>query len=62
MIDELLDLIDKEEVDNYSYEKKEVQTLTEEEMKNLCFEVKDWYEDVLKEFKNNFRKNIKHDN
>ena len=30
--------------------KKYVQTLTEDEVKNLCFEVKDLYEDVLKEF------------
>ena len=50
MIYEQLDLIDKEELNNYIKAKKYVQTLTEEEVKNLCFEVKDLYEDVLKEF------------
>ena len=50
MIHEQLDLIDKEELNNYIKAKKYVQTLTEEEVKNLCFEVKDLYEDVLKEF------------
>ena len=50
MIYEQLDLIDKEELNNYIQAKKYVQTLTEEEVKNLCFEVKDLYEDVLKEF------------
>ena len=47
---EQLDLIDKEELNNYIKAKKQVQTLTEDEVKNLCFEVKDLYEDVLKEF------------
>ena len=47
---EQLDLIDKEELNNYIKAKKYVQTLTEDEVKNLCFEVKDLYEDVLKEF------------
>ncbi len=28
--------------------------MTEEEVKNLCFEVKNWYEDVLKEFEIEF--------
>ena len=41
---------DKEELNHYIHAKKQVQTLTEEEVKNLCFEVKDLYEDVLKEF------------
>ena len=50
MIHEQLDLIDKEELNNYINAKKQVQTLTEDEVKNLCFEVKDLYEDVLKEF------------
>ena len=50
MIHEQLDLIDKEELNNYINAKKYVQTLTEDEVKNLCFEVKDLYEDVLKEF------------
>ena len=50
MIYEQLDLINKEELNNYIKAKKYVQTLTEEEVKNLCFEVKDLYEDVLKEF------------
>ena len=50
MIYEQLDLIDKEELNNYINAKKYVQTLTEDEVKNLCFEVKDLYEDVLKEF------------
>ena len=50
MIYEQLDLIDKEELNNYINAKKYVETLTEEEVKNLCFEVKDLYEDVLKEF------------
>ena len=50
MIHEQLDLIDKEELNNYIHAKKQVQTLTEDEVKNLCFEVKDLYEDVLKEF------------
>ena len=50
MIHEQLDLIDKEELNNYIQAKKYVQTLTEDEVKNLCFEVKDLYEDVLKEF------------
>ena len=45
-----LDLIDKEELNHYIHAKKYVQTLTEDEVKNLCFEVKDLYEDVLKEF------------
>ena len=40
MIYEQLDLIDKEELNNYIKAKKYVQTLTEEEVKNLCFEVK----------------------
>ena len=40
MIHEQLDLIDKEELNNYIHAKKQVQTLTEEEVKNLCFEVK----------------------
>ena len=51
MIYEQLDLIDKEELDDYINTKKYVQTLTEDEVKNLCFEVKRLYEDVLKEFK-----------
>ena len=50
MIHEQLDLIDKEELNNYIHAKKYVQTLTEDEVKNLCVEVKDWYEEVLKEF------------
>ena len=50
MIHEQLDFIDKEELNNYINAKKYVQTLTEDEVKNLCFEVKDLYEDVLKEF------------
>ena len=41
MIHEQLDLIDKEELNNYINAKKYVQTLTEDEVKNLCFEVKD---------------------
>ena len=41
MIHEQLDLIDKEELNNYIKAKKYVQTLTEEEVKNLCVEVKD---------------------
>ena len=40
MIHEQLDLIDKEELNNYINAKKYVETLTEEEVKNLCFEVK----------------------
>ena len=40
MIHEQLDLIDKEELNNYIHAKKYVQTLTEEEVKNLYFEVK----------------------
>ena len=50
MIHEQLDLIDKEELNHYIQAKKYVQTLTEDEVKNLCVEVKDLYEDVLKEF------------
>lgn len=50
MIHEQLDLIDKEELNNYINAKKYVQNLTEDEVKNLCVEVKNWYEDVLKEF------------
>ena len=50
MIHEQLDLIDKEELNNYIHAKKQVQTLTEDEVKNLCVEVKDLYENVLKEF------------
>ncbi|MCT1186525.1 hypothetical protein EFL96_12835 [Lactococcus lactis] len=41
MIQEQLDLIDKEELDDYINAKKYVQTLTEDEVNNLCFEVKD---------------------
>ena len=41
MIHEQLDFIDKEELNNYINAKKYVQTLTEDEVKNLCFEVKD---------------------
>ena len=62
MIHEQLDFIDKEELNNYIKAKKYVQTLTEDEVKNLCFEVKDLYEDVSKEFEINFPKNINHDN
>jgi len=62
MIQEQLDLIDKEELNHYIHAKKYVQTLTEEEVKNVCFEVKDLYEDVLKEFEINFPKNINYDN
>ena len=51
MIHEQLNLIDKEELEDYIKAKKYVETLTEEEVKNLCFEVKRSYEDVLKEFK-----------
>ena len=40
MIYEQLDLIDKEELNNYIKAKKYVKNLTEEEVKNLCFEVK----------------------
>ena len=40
MIHEQLDLIDKEELNNYINAKKQVQTLTEDDVKNLCFEVK----------------------
>ena len=50
MIHEQLNLIDKEELNNYINAKKQVQTLTEDEVKKLCVEVKNWYEDVLKEF------------
>ena len=50
MIHEQLDFIDKEELNNYINAKKYVQTLTEDEVKKLCVEVKDLYEDVLKEF------------
>ena len=50
MIHEQFDLIDKEELEDYIKAKKSVETLTEDEVKNLCFEVKDLYEDVLKEF------------
>ena len=45
-----LDLIDKEELNHYIHAKKYVQTLNEDEVKKLCFEVKDLYENVLKEF------------
>ena len=62
MIYEQLDLIDKEELNNYIHAKKQVQTLTEEEVKILCFEVKDLYEDLLKEFEINFPKNINYEN
>ncbi|NEX53406.1 hypothetical protein GTP07_10340 [Lactococcus lactis] len=62
MIHEQLDLVDKEELNNYINAKKYVQTLTEEEVKNLCVEVKDLYEDVLKEFEINFPKNINYEN
>ena len=62
MIHEQLDLIDKEELNNYIHAKKQVQTLTEEEVKNLCVEVKDLYEDLLKEFEINFPKNINYEN
>ena len=41
MIYEQLDLIDKEELNNYIKAKKYVQTLTEDEVKNLCVEFKD---------------------
>ena len=41
MIHEQLDFIDKEELNNYINAKKYVQTLTEDEVKNLCVEVKD---------------------
>ena len=41
MIHEQLNLIDKEELNNYIHAKKQVQTLTEDEVKNLCVEVKD---------------------
>ncbi|MCT1181592.1 hypothetical protein [Lactococcus lactis] len=41
MIHEQFNLIDKEELNNYIHAKKYVQTLTEDEVKNLCFEVKD---------------------
>ena len=40
MIHEQLNLIDKEELNNYINAKKYVQTLTEDEVKNLCVEVK----------------------
>ena len=40
MIHEQFDLIDKEELEDYIKAKKYVETLTEEEVKNLCFEVK----------------------
>uniref|UniRef100_UPI0032427C21 hypothetical protein n=1 Tax=Lactococcus sp. TaxID=44273 RepID=UPI0032427C21 len=40
MIHEQLNLIDKEELEDYIKAKKYVETLTEEEVKNLCFEVK----------------------
>ena len=50
MIQEQLDLIDKEELNHYIHAKKYVQTLTEDEVKNVCVEIKDLYEDVLKEF------------
>ena len=62
MIHEQLDLIDKEELNNYIHAKKYVQTLTEDEVKNLCVEVKDLYEDLLKEFEINFPKNINYEN
>ena len=40
MIHEQFDLIDKEELEDYIKAKKYVETLTEDEVKNLCFEVK----------------------
>jgi len=62
MRQEQLDLIDKEELNHYIHAKKYVQTLTEEEVKNVCVEVKDLYEEVLKEFEINFPKNINYEN
>ena len=50
MIHEQLDLIDKVESNTYIHAKKQVQTLTEDEVNNLCVEVKNLYDDVLKEF------------
>ncbi|NEX58765.1 hypothetical protein GTP06_10555 [Lactococcus lactis] len=41
IIHEQFDFIDKEELNHYIHAKKYVQTLTEEEVKNLCVEVKD---------------------
>ena len=50
MIHEQLNLIDKEELNHYIHAKKYVQTLTEDEVKKLCFTVESLYGDVLKEF------------
>ena len=41
MIHKQINLIDKEELNNYIKAKKYVQTLTEYEVKNLCVECKD---------------------
>ncbi|MCT1179115.1 hypothetical protein, partial [Lactococcus lactis] len=62
MIHEQFNLIDKEELNHYIKAKKYVQNLTEDEVKKLCFEVKDLYENVLKEFEINFPKNINYEN
>ncbi|HDP1320510.1 TPA: hypothetical protein P5Y25_002848 [Enterococcus faecium] len=50
LIEELSELIDEDEVNDYKKAKKVVEKITENEVEELCFTVESLYGDVLKEF------------
>ena len=50
LIEELSELIDEDELNDYKKAKKVVEKIPENEVEKLCFTVESLYEDVLKEF------------
>ena len=62
LIEELSELIDEDELNDYKKAKKVVEKIPENEVEELCFTVESLYGDVLKEFEINFPKNINYDN
>lgn len=50
LIEELSELIDEDELNDYKKAKKVVEKILENEVEELCFTVKSLYGDVLKEF------------
>ncbi|QOK51419.1 hypothetical protein HZ322_11980 (plasmid) [Lactococcus lactis] len=50
LIEELSELIDEDELNDYKKAKKVVEKIPENEVEELCFTVESLYGDVLKEF------------
>ena len=50
LIDELSELIDEDELNDYKKAKEVVEKIPENEVEELCFTVESLYGDVLKEF------------